>query len=100
MGTKILPAQPKKKKKAEGFSVKIRQDLAQTIHELAAQRQVEAAALVNEILEEHLITQTVSDTEYLFSMGGMFSSEPSDTSEHVSEIVAEYLLKKYEQSEI
>lgn len=100
MGTKIFTTQPKKKKKTGGFSVKIRQDLAQTIHELASQRQVEAESLVNDILEEHLTTQTISDTEYLFLMGGMFRSEPSDTSEHVSEIVTDYLLKKYEQSEI
>ena len=99
MGTKVLTARAKKKQ-IGGFSVKIRPDLAQTIRELAVQRQVEATALVNDILEEHLTTQSVSDTEYLFSMGGMFRSEPSDTSEHVSEIVADYLVKKYEQAEV
>ena len=74
--------------------------MAQTIYELAAQRQVEAADLVNEILEEHLTTQTISDTEYLFAMGGMIRSGASDVSEHTGEVVTDYLLKKYEQSEI
>jgi hypothetical protein len=35
----------------------------------------------------------VSHTEFLFSLGGMFSSKPAGTSENVQAEVAEYLQK-------
>lgn len=100
MVTKVLSSEKKSRKKVRSFSVKIRHDLAQAIHDLATKRQVQAETLVNNILEEHLTPQPQSDTEFLFSLGGMFSSEPADTSENVRAEVAEYLKKKYDQSEI
>jgi hypothetical protein len=44
--------------------------------------------------------QTMSDSEYLLAMAGMFRAEPSDTSEKVSQIVAAALLEKYERSAV
>ena len=44
--------------------------------------------------------QTMSDSEYLLSMAGMFRSEPSNTSENVAQVVATALLEKYERSEL
>lgn len=64
------------------------------------ERQTQSEVGGNESISGSQGRHIISDTEYLLSMAGIFHSEPSDTSEKVSQIVAEALLEKYERSEL
>lgn len=74
--------------------------MSELIRAWLTERQTLAETHSNELGLESQGRQTMSDTEYLFSMAGMFRSEPSDTSEKVSQIVATTLLEKYERSAV
>jgi hypothetical protein len=80
--------------------INIRDDLAKKIATIANERQIKVEALVNEILERYLVTQSVVNTqsgpEFLLSIAGCFDSGTQDTSDQVQEIVADFILRKHQ----
>lgn len=82
-------------------NITIRDDIVQKIVLIAAKYQKQPDALVNEILESYIDHQSIdpqqSGTAFLQSISGIFTSDTQDTSERVSEIVANFILKKHEQ---
>jgi len=72
---------------------------ARQIALLAAKRQKTPEVLVNEILEQYIVSQSMaqeqSGTAFLLSIAGMFDSGPNGTSEHVHPIVTDSILHKH-----
>ena len=81
-------------------TINIREDTARNIALLAAKRQMSSQALINEILDQYIVGQSLaqeqSGTAFLLSIAGMFDSGPGDTSEHVPAIVANAILQKHQ----
>lgn len=72
--------------------------VAEAIGKLATEKQTETDALVNEILEQYVLThpvQSSSHADFLLSMAGMFDSGQTDTSENVEATVKEFILQKH-----
>ena len=85
-------------------SVNIRQDILQKICFIAEQQHLKAERLVNAILEQYLQnlpvpapSQPSPDASFLLSIAGMFSGKEGDASEHVQEIVSDYIAEKHAQ---
>ena len=80
-------------------SIKIHQDTAHKIALIATRRQMKPEALVNEILEQYIVSQypaqEQSGAAFLLSIAGMFNSGPNDTSEHVRAIVTDFIRQKH-----
>ena len=80
-------------------TINIRNETAQKIALFAAKRQLKPEELVNEILEQyilsHSLAQEKSGTAFLLSIAGMFDSGPNDTSERVQAVVAGSILQKH-----
>ena len=76
-------------------SVELNPSVAQKINDIAARRRMQVALLVNEILEQYLASRPVApksdSAAFLLSLGGMFQSGTSDTSENVHAIVSDFL---------
>ena len=83
-------------------AINIRQDLLQKICLVAEQQHLKAERLVNSILEQYLQNipspvQPSQDASFLLSIAGMFSGNEGDASEHVQEIVSDYIAGKHAQ---
>ncbi|MGX9728380.1 MAG: hypothetical protein ACTFAK_14020 [Candidatus Electronema sp. VV] len=83
-------------------AINIRQDLLQKICLVAEQQHLKAERLVSSILEQYLQNFPASappspDASFLLSMAGMFSGNEGDASEHVQEIVSDYIAGKHAQ---
>ena len=83
-------------------TINIRDETARKIALLAAKFQRSPEALVNEILEQYIVSQTLaqeqSGTAFLLSIAGMFDSGPNNTSERVHAIVADSIIQKYRET--
>jgi hypothetical protein len=85
-------------------SVNIRQDILQKICLIAEQQHLKAERLIDAILEQYLQNfpvpapaQPSPDASFLLSIAGMFSGNEGDASEHVQEIVSDYIAGKHVQ---
>ncbi|MFN8483763.1 MAG: hypothetical protein U0768_12055 [Anaerolineae bacterium] len=80
------------------LSVRVRQDIAQHISEIAAQRHLAVDALVNDILQQYVADQgdlpNSTGGASLLSMAAMFNSGVSDTSENVRAVVTDFLVSR------
>lgn len=80
-------------------NLRISDDTARQIAMLAAKRQKSPDVLVNEILDQYIVSQSMaqeqSGTAFLLSIAGMFDSGPNDTSEKVHPVVADSILHKH-----
>ena len=80
-------------------SLQIPDNTARQIALLAAKRQKSPEVLINEILDQYIISQSMaqeqSGTAFLLSIAGMFDSGPNDTSERVHPAVADSILHKH-----
>jgi hypothetical protein len=83
-------------------SIKIPDETAQKIAFIATKRQMKPETLVNEILEHYLASeypaQGQSGAAFLLSLAGMFNSGSNDTSEHVGEVVTDFILQKHREA--
>jgi hypothetical protein len=80
-------------------NLQISDNTARQIALLAAKRQKSPEALVNEILDQYIISQSMAQnqscTAFLLSIAGLFDSGPNDTSEHVQSVVTDSILYKH-----
>ncbi len=80
------------------FPIRMSQATAQAMDSIAAKQQVRLEALVSEVLEEYIASQSFakrqSGAAFLLSLAGMFNSGIGNVSENVQPIVADFLLKK------
>jgi hypothetical protein len=99
MNTSIVTQPRRNSHKGRTLTVKLRQDVAQAIGELATRRQLQTEVLVNEILEQHIQAQLMapksSSAAFLLSIAGMFNSGIEDTSENVRLVVTDFILQKH-----
>jgi hypothetical protein len=79
----------------------VRDDMAREIAFLAAKRKMSPEALVNEILEQYVIRQSLTQEQsgpaFLLSIAGMFDSGPNETSERVQAVVAASIIEKHRE---
>jgi hypothetical protein len=83
-------------------TVNIGDDVARKIAVLATKRQKNPELLVNEILEQYVMTQSLAQEErgtaFLLSIAGMFDSGPNDNSEQVQTLMTDSILRKYQET--
>ncbi len=91
-----------REQQSNSFSVRLDQDIARGIDSIAARRQIQREALINEILKQYIVRhapdQVQNGSEFLLSLAGMFDSGANAASENVEAIVTDFILEKHKEA--